>query len=108
MVRNLITLYPSYRSTFYIAALEPILGIDTVNYGADNITIAITWTKEVGVLYNVYIIPLAPIILNNGSISSVQLTLQYNTEYILSVSAAAPCINNATSLIVLNYGKFDR
>ena len=79
-------------------------------YSANNITITVKWIQQLGLVYNasVTVVPLAPLIIFNGSgSSSVQLVLEYNTVYNLSVTVAvAPCGANYTeTFIALNYGE---
>ena len=72
-------------------------------YTANNITIILEWTGEEDVLYNIGIVPQIPITFIGNT--SVQLTLLYNTEYNVSVEAALPCQNQASSHIQLLYGE---
>ena len=74
-------------------------------YSADNIIVTVEWIQQVGAVYNSSsILPQAPLMFNGSS--SVQLVLQYNTEYNLSVMAIiAPCGVNATGFVTLNYGE---
>ena len=72
-------------------------------YEAENVTVTVEWIQQVGVVYDARILPVAPS-KSNGS-TSLQLTLQYNTEYNLSVVAIIPCGTNATASITLNYSE---
>ena len=69
----------------------------------DNITVTVEWVQQAGALYNTNILPVAPSMFNKNT--SLQLTLQYNTdsEYNLSVVAITLCGINATASITLNY-----
>ena len=71
-------------------------------YGAANVTVTVEWACLKGFVYNVKIFPPEPITRN---MNSCQLTIQYNTEYNLSVEASAPCRLNTTALIKLSYGE---
>ena len=68
---------------------------------ADNVTVTMEWAQQVGVIYTVRISPLVPIMYNGST--SLQLVLQYNIEYNLSVVPILPCGANAS--ITLNYGE---
>ena len=76
-------------------------------YSAENVTVTMymEWLQQLGAVYNVsvHILPLAPSMINGSS--SVQLVLEYNTEYNISVVALGPCGVNATAAITLNYGE---
>ena len=76
-------------------------------YSANNVTVILEWTREEGVLYNINIIPQIPIafIGNRNQSTSVQLTVLYNTEYIVSVEAALPCQNQSSNHVQLFYGE---
>ena len=79
-------------------------------YSADNITVTVTWIQQLGLVYNasVTVVPLqAPLMFNGSGSSSVQLVLEYNAVYNLSVTVAvAPCGANYTeTFIALNYGE---
>ena len=71
-------------------------------YSADNITVTVEWAKLVGATYNTRVSPL--VLITNES-TSLQLLLQYNIEYNLSVVTVAPCGDNATAVIALHYGE---
>ena len=58
---------------------------------------------NVVITYFVNISPTVPIILT-GSTSSL-LKFPYNIEYNLSITAATPCRNNATTFRILKYGE---
>ena len=72
-------------------------------YSADNVTVTVEWTQLVHATYSVTVVPPVPIVFT-GSISH-QLTIPYNTEYNLTVEAAAPCRPNTTAFIRLNYSE---
>ena len=76
-------------------------------YSADNITVTVEWAKLLDATYNTQVSSLVPITyyyyINEST--SLQLLLQYNIEYNLSVVAVAPCGDNATAVITLHYGE---
>ena len=74
-------------------------------YSTDNVTVTVNWTQLVGAVYHSSVLPLAPMMPGPNGRSSLQLALQYNTEYNLSVMAVAPCKANTTAVITLNYGE---
>ena len=71
-------------------------------FGADNVTVTVGWTQQVGVVYNTSILPLIPLICTENT---SQLTIQYNAEYNLSVVAVTPCRNTTVAFIRLHYGE---
>ena len=82
----------------------PTLRIASEDYSADNVTVTVEWDQPA--LYSTYtvtVVPLVPIV-STGS-TSYRLTIPYNTEYNLTVEAAAPCRSNATAGIRLKYGE---
>ena len=72
-------------------------------YSADNVNVTVKWTQQAGVVYYFRVLPLAPLMFNGSS--SVQLVLEYNTEYNISVMAVGPCEVDATAAISLSYGE---
>ena len=75
-------------------------------YDVENVTVTVEWVQQVGaLLYNVRISPMDQVLVINESTLSVQLVLEYNTEYDLSVVAILPCGANATASITLYYGE---
>ncbi|MCG8626759.1 MAG: hypothetical protein MJE68_32755 [Proteobacteria bacterium] len=72
------------------------------NYSPDNVTVTVAWIQQAGAMYDIGIVPPAPIV-STGNVNS-QLTVVYNTEYNLSVVAFTPC-GNTTAFITLLYGK---
>ena len=76
-------------------------------YAVENVTVTVEWAEEVGALYSARISPMDQVlIINESTLSlSVQLVLEYNTEYNLSVAAISPCGANATASITLHYGE---
>ena len=64
------------------------------------------WAQQVGVVYNVTVLPTVPIMFIGDS--SCQLTISYNSEYSVSVEAiinSASCRFSVTAFIRLNYGE---
>ena len=75
-------------------------------FGVDNVTVVLQWTEELNnslVSYHVSVEPMAHVVIGNGR---ANLTLDYNTPYNVSV-VADYCggLNNATTILVVNYGK---
>ena len=84
----------------------PMITNTSEEYGANNVTIILEWAQEKNVLYNISIVPQIPIAYYIGSTSlSVRLTVLYNTEHNMSVEAALPCQNQASSHLQLFYGE---
>ena len=67
----------------------------------NNVTVAVEWARQVGAVYFITVLPPVPVI-SSGS-SNLQLLLEYNTEYNLSVIVVTPC-GNVTTFAALNYG----
>jgi hypothetical protein len=64
----------------------------------------VEWIQQVGAVYNSSVLPPAPLEFIGSS--SVQLVLEYNTAYNLSVRmAVASCGVNTETFIALNYGE---
>ena len=82
---------------------SPMLGITSEEYEADNVSVTVEWSQQMGVVYTVRILPPVPIMFIGNT--SLHLTVLYNTEYNLSVVAAAPCRVSITAFIGLNYGE---
>ena len=81
----------------------PILRVISEEYSADNVTVTVEWTQQLYTTYNVTVVPPVPIVFTGST--SCQLTIPYNTDYNLTVEAAAPCRPNTPALIRLNYGE---
>ena len=86
-----------------IGLYTPTLFNISKEYSADNITVTAEWAKLAGVAYNASVSPPVPMTYNGST--SLQLLLQYNTEYNLSVVTVALCGDNATTVITLHYGE---
>ena len=71
------------------------------HYEAENVTVTMEWDQPVHVTHG-YSIPLAPLMFTGST--SIQLTLQYNTEYNLIISVA--CRETVTVPSALNYGEY--
>ena len=80
---------------------KPTLSISSEEYEADSVTVTEEWASVQQA--DVRISPLVPI--KFTGLTSLQLTILYNTEYNFSVVAVAPCRPNATAFITLNYGE---
>jgi hypothetical protein len=64
----------------------------------------VEWIQQVGAVYNSSVLPPAPLLFVGGS--SLQLVLEYNTEYNLSVIVdVASCGVNTETFIALSYGE---
>ena len=77
-------------------------------YEAETVTVTVEWVEKVGAVYSASISPMDQVlvIINESTLNlSVQLVLEYNTEYNLSVVAIPPCGANATASITLYYGE---
>jgi hypothetical protein len=73
-------------------------------YSANNVTVTVEWIQQVGAVYNSSVLPPAPLEFIESSI--VQLVLEYNTAYNLSVTMdVAPCDVSTETFIALNYGE---
>ena len=75
------------------------------HYEADNVTVTVEWDQlgHVTYGYSARVTPLAPLMFTGST--SVQLILQYNTEYNLSIVAATPCRETVIVAITLNCGE---
>jgi hypothetical protein len=73
-------------------------------YSAINVTVVVEWIQQVGAVYNFSVLPTAPLMFIGSS--SLQLVLEYNTVYNLSVVMdVASCDVSTETFIVLNYGE---
>jgi hypothetical protein len=82
----------------------PLLLCTSKEYSSNNVTVVVEWIQQVGAVYNSSVLPPAPLEFNGNS--SVQLVLEYNTTYNLSVTmAVAPCDVSTETFIVLSYGE---
>ena len=89
-------------------SVDPIIVTTSEEYRDDNVTVAVEWTEEEGMLYNITIINIVPqISIESIGRTSVQLTLLYNIEYNISVEAALPCQNQVPSHVQLFYGELN-
>ena len=61
------------------------------------------WDQHVYATFNVTVVPPVLIVYTNPTIR--QLTIPFKIEYNLTVEAAAPCRENTTVFIGLNYGE---
>ena len=81
------------------------LSIVSKNYTADNVTVTVEWTQQVGAIYNTTVTLLPPASSLFAGSNGRNLTLLYNTGYNFSVVAFTRC-ESATSSIVLNYSTY--
>ena len=79
------------------------MNISDEQYEVDNVTITVKWAQLLGVMYTIKVSPWVPLVYNGST--SLQLTISYNTDFNLSVEAIAPCRDNITVSIRLQYGK---
>ena len=79
--------------------------VHTEEYSVNNITITVEWIQQIGAVYDSSVLPPAPLEFTGSS--SVQLVLEYNTVYNLSIEIiVAHCGGyTETSFIELNYGE---
>ena len=77
-----------------------------IHYETDNVLIMLDWTPQEGVFYNVISIPPVAIIVFITR-TSVQLALQYNTQYNVSILATS-CEQSFTTIVDhdLKFGEF--
>ena len=74
-------------------------------YSINNITVTVEWIQQIWAVYNSSVFPPAPLVFTGSS--SVQLVLEYNTVYNLSIEMiVAHCGGyTKTSFIALDYGE---
>ena len=77
--------------------------IESEVFHDENVTIVLNWAQGDNEFYNASIVPSAPMLLDTGS-TIIQLTLQYNTHYSVSIVAFL-CEYNTTDVVDLYYGK---
>ena len=80
----------------------PTIRVLSKVYGTENVTIVLEWTQQVKVVYNVRVVPLAP--LTCAGNTNCRLTLLYNTDYKFNVVATTTC-NNFTAILELKFGE---
>ena len=97
----------SYYTRYYapIDHYTPTLRIVSEDYSASNVTVTVEWDQlTVYSTYTVTVVPLVPTVFTGST--SCRLKIPYNTEYNLTVEAAAPCRSNtSTASIRLKYGE---
>ena len=77
--------------------------VESEAFHDENITIVLNWAQGNNELYTASIVPSVPMLLDTGS-TTIQLTLQYNTHYSVSIVAFL-CEYNTTDIVDLYYGK---
>ena len=87
--------------------VEPNINTVTINeeFGIENVMVKLQWNKEDNVTYNATITPqsLGRLMFNDST--SVQVSIQYNTMYNMSITAtSALCGQILTSVVPLHYG----
>ena len=78
-------------------------------FGVDTVTVSLWWTNESAhplVMYHVYATPSSVVTIVTSN-TRANVTLSYNTQYVVSVMADFCGLNNATANIELNYGEHD-
>ena len=79
-------------------------------FGVNTVTVSLWWTNESAhslVMYHVIATPSSDVTIGNISNTTVNVTLSYNTQYVVSVVADFCGLRNATSdSIELNYGEY--
>lgn len=74
----------------------------------DNVTVTVEWAQQIAIVYSARTSPMVPVTFycnESTLIMSLQLVLEYNIEYNLSVMAILSCGADATASIALNYGE---
>ena len=80
--------------------------VHTEEYSVNSITVTVEWIHQIGAVYESWTSVLPPAPLQFIRSSSVQLVLEYNTLYNLSVIVAVPpCDADSETFIALNYGE---
>ena len=90
--------YNAYTDT----ALQTVVQVKSEEFQNENISIVLNWEQGDNEFYNASIVPSVPI-LYSGS-TSVELILQYNTHYSMSIVAFL-CKYSTTNVVDLQYGK---
>ena len=86
------------------AAFQSVVQIQSEEFQDENVTIILNWAKGNNEFYNASIILNVPMHYKSGN-TTVELTLQYNTPYSVSIMANL-CDYNTTDVIDLHYGKY--
>lgn len=76
--------------------------VKSEEFHGENVTIVLNWAQENNEFYDASIIPSVPMLRTGGT--TIELTLQYNTRYSVSIVAFL-CEYNTTDVIDLHYGK---
>ena len=85
------------------AAFQSVVQVEFEAFHDENITIVLNWAQGDNEFYSASIVPSVPMLLGTGS-TTIQLTLQYNTHYRVSIVAFL-CEYNTTDVVDLYYGK---
>ena len=82
------------------------LNIRPVRFGNDNVTVIVEWTKEDHVSYHVEVVPqvLEEYYDEDASVEMVQVTVDYNVHYNVSVLATL-CGESSIDVIEIYYGQ---
>jgi hypothetical protein len=96
----------------------PRLNITSEDFAEKNVTVTVKWNQQAGIVYRIHVRqqnamndrePPIPSVFTGGTFASFQLTILYNSEYIVSVDAEviiATCTFNVTTIIRLYYGVY--
>ena len=91
----------------YIEQSAPSVHVISEEYEVNNVRVTMQWTHNQqlpggDIISYIRVLPPVPLIFNR---TSLELALEYNTEYNLSVEADIQRGPNATDFIPLNYGE---
>ena len=85
---------------YYVHKLHTVISLSTediTDITDNNVTITLSWEKDVGVFYNVHVVP--RIMVNFMTTSqSVKLTMSYNVSYIVTIVGRL-CRKNISSVV---------
>ena len=73
-----------------------------VSFRNDCVAVSLQWAEENGVLYYADVTPQVPMLIGN---TSIQLIVQYNTQYNVSILPSLCGQNNTATVIELKFSK---
>ena len=73
-------------------------------FGANNVTVFLTWREETGVTYTANIFPRASLMFVESA--RIKLIMSYNTAYNVSITATLCEQNNVIPDLSFNYGEY--
>ena len=76
-----------------------------MEFGADNVIVAVQWTRKDGVKYSLDVVPQANYNISFQVIASAQIHVLYNTVYNVSIKSSLCGQVNATTSFLLNFGE---